>query len=72
MTQLLEKAFIEASKLPELQQNRLARWLLDELQTEKKWETLFAESEELLSHLADEALQEHQARKTQILDLDKL
>jgi len=28
MTRLLEKAFEEASKLPELEQNPLARWLI--------------------------------------------
>jgi hypothetical protein len=27
MTQLLEKAFAEAAKLPDSQQNRLAQWL---------------------------------------------
>ena len=35
MTQLLEKAFSEASMLPELQQNILARWIIDELLAEK-------------------------------------
>jgi hypothetical protein len=72
MTQLLERAFTEASKLPELQQNVLARWLIDELLVEKKWERLFADSEDLLADLAEEALQEHRAGKTQPLDLDVL
>jgi len=72
MTQLLERAFTEASKLPELQQNVLARWLIDELLVEKKWERLFANSEDLLADLAEEALQEHRAGKTQPLDLDVL
>jgi len=35
MTHLLERAFTEASKLPDLQQDVLARWLLDELLAEK-------------------------------------
>lgn len=35
MTQLLEQAFAEAAKLPDLQQNRLAKWLIDELLIEK-------------------------------------
>ena len=30
MTKLLEKAFEEATKLSELEQNTLARWLIDE------------------------------------------
>ena len=36
MTKLLEKAFEEASKLPELEQNVLAKQLLNELTAEKK------------------------------------
>jgi hypothetical protein len=56
MTQLLEQAFSEAAKLPELEQNVLARWLLLELASEKRWEKAFAESEDLLGELADEAL----------------
>lgn len=35
MTQLLDQAFQEASKLPDMQQNIIARWLLDELLAEK-------------------------------------
>jgi hypothetical protein len=72
MTQLLERAFAEAAKLPDLQQNILARWLLDELLMEKKWDSLFAESEDLLADLANEALKEHRAGKTKRLDLDEL
>ncbi|MBW1796201.1 MAG: hypothetical protein JRJ38_17575, partial [Deltaproteobacteria bacterium] len=56
MTQLLEKAFKKASKLPEMEQNVIAKWLIDELESEKKWERLFAESEDILEKLADEAL----------------
>ena len=37
MTKLLEQAFEKPSKLPELEQNALARWLLDEIISEKKW-----------------------------------
>jgi hypothetical protein len=38
--------------------------LIDELESEKKWERLFAESEDILEKLADEALAEHAQRKT--------
>jgi hypothetical protein len=72
MTQLLEQAFAEAAKLPDLQQNRLAKWLIDELLVEKKWDSSFAESEDLLEKLANEALKEHWAGKTKPLALDKL
>ena len=72
MTQLLEKAFSEASRLPDLQQNILARWIIDELLAEKKWDILFAETEDELSALADEALNEYERGKTQLMNLDDL
>lgn len=72
MTQLLNQAFQEASKLPDMQQNIIARWLLDELLAEKKWDSLFAESEDFLASLADEALRDHHAGKTKPLNLDEL
>lgn len=59
MTQLLEKAFSEAAKLPELQQNMLAKWILGEILAENKWDSLFADSEGMLSSMADEALGEY-------------
>ena len=72
MTTLLEKAFQEASKLPEVEQNAFGKWLLDELASEREWEGLFAESEDVLSKLADEALQEHAEGKTRPLEPDGL
>ena len=75
MTQLLEKAFEEASKLPALEQNALARWLIDELISERKWEKVFAESEDILDQLADEALTElaeNEQGKTKPFDIDQL
>jgi hypothetical protein len=72
MTQLLEKAFSEASALPEIQQNILARWIIDELLAGKKWDVLFSETEDELAALADEALSEYEQGKTQILNLDNL
>ena len=58
MTKLLEKAFQEASKLPELEQNILGQWLIDEIISERTWEKTFAESEDVLDKLADEAKKE--------------
>ncbi len=72
MTQLLEKAFEEASKLSEFEQNSLARWLIDEIISLKKWEKAFAESEDLLNRLANESLAEHSEGKTKPLDINDL
>jgi len=72
MTQLLKNAFNEASKLSVLEQNTLARWLLLELASERRWDKAFAQSEDLLSQLADEALAEHTQGKTKLMQPDKL
>jgi len=72
MTQLLEKAFSQASLLPEIQQNMLAKWIIEELLAEKKWDMLFSESEDFLAGLADEALSEYEQGKTQLLNVDAL
>lgn len=72
MTRLLEKAFKKASKLPFAEQNALAKWILEELETERKWEQMFAESEDVLNRLADEALEAHKKGKTKPLDIDRL
>src|SRR5215472_13622184 len=39
MTKLLQKAFDEASKLPEVEQDALGRVLLEELASERRWKT---------------------------------
>ena len=72
MTRLLQKAFKEASKLPVVDQNALAKWLLDELEAEKKWEQTFADSENILDRLADETLETHKRGKTKLLDVNQL
>ena len=72
MTKLLKNAFDEASKLPEIEQNAIGRWLLDEIKADKKWDRLFAESEDVLEQLEQEALMEHEKGKTKDLDIHKL
>jgi hypothetical protein len=69
---MLEKAFAEASRLPDIEQNALARWLLEEIESERKWEKIFAESEDELGRLALEALSEDEEKETTHLDLGRL
>ena len=45
MTHLLKRAFARVAKLPTLEQNAFARWILEELTSEKHWDKAFAESE---------------------------
>ena len=40
MTKLLERAFKEASRLPDVEQDALAKWVLEELEAEGKWRIL--------------------------------
>jgi len=72
MTRLLEEAFARVSELPADAQDELARWLLGELESERRWSELFAESGDALARLAEEALAEHRRGETKALDPDKL
>ena len=72
MTKLLEEAFAEASKLSVQEQDALAAVILEELASERRWDQAFADSTDLLAQLADQALAEHRAGKTQVLDPERL
>lgn len=72
MTQLLEEVFKEASKLPEKDQNALARWLREEIKSERIWEKLFSESENELEIMAEKALHEFATNRTTELKHKKL
>ena len=71
MTTRLEQAFTEASKLSPKEQDAFADWVLAELRSEKKWDKLFASSQDTLSKLASEALAEHRKGQTQELNPDE-
>ena len=68
MTALLKEAFDKASELPPEEQDTFARFLLAELESEAQWSDAFARSQDALAKLADEALEEFRAGKTEILD----
>jgi hypothetical protein len=72
MTALLEQAFEQATQLPDMEQNALAKWLLDELAAEKQWTKAFSESEDVLEKLADEAIEASRQGKTKPLDINRL
>lgn len=72
MTKLLQKAFAEAAKLPAEEQDALATAVLSEIESERRWDRLFAQSDEMLSELAEEALAEHGAGRTKPLNPDRL
>jgi hypothetical protein len=72
MTRLLEQAFAVAAALPEADQDALARALLEELESERDIDSALSARPEALAHLADEALDEHRAGRTESLDPDAL
>jgi hypothetical protein len=72
MTKLLQEAFNTASRLPPEEQDAFAKWMLHELQSEQRWNELFASSQDMLAKMADEALAEHRAGKTLPLDTDDI
>ena len=64
MTELLRRAFDDAAKLPEAEQNLLASWLLAELAAEDDFDRTIARTSDKLASLAQEALAEHRAGLT--------
>ena len=70
MTGLLKKAFDEASRLPDREQDELAKLVLEEIASEERWSRAFGQTPDRLGALADEAIEEHQGGKTTPLDPD--
>ena len=72
MARTLDTAIAKLESLPAEEQDRVARWLLDELHDEELWANQFATSQDALSKLAAEARAERAAGKTTELDPDNL
>ena len=71
MIRTLEVAIAKIGTLPPDEQDRIARWLLDELQDEEQWTRRFSNSQAALSQLADEVRAERSAGGLSDLDPDK-
>jgi hypothetical protein len=69
---LLQQAVAEASKLPEAEQEAVGAWILAELESERRWDDLFAKSHDMLAKVAAEAIREDEAGLTQPLDPDDI
>jgi hypothetical protein len=74
MSQLMEQAIAKARQLPEADQEAIAAIILQEIESEQRWDELFArpESADVLARMADEALAEVQAGRARKLDLNEL
>jgi hypothetical protein len=72
VTELLEKAIAELSRLSDEEQNSMAQWILDELEDERRWDEAFSNSLPQLEQLAKKALDDYKSGRTQELDPDEL
>jgi hypothetical protein len=72
MTKLLKKAVAKARELPEAEQDVIAQIVIDEIESEKRWDQLLANSPDKLRKLADQAWAEHETGVSQELDPDQL
>ena len=69
MTTALQEAFDKAATLPPERQEAIAAMLLEEIATDDCWQQSFAQSQDALSKLAAEALEEDAQGRT--LDMDQ-
>ncbi len=72
MTKLLTEAWAAIQELEESEQDRLAMMILEDIESEKRWDELFAKSQDMLSEMAARARAEFVAGLTDELTPDKL
>ncbi len=72
MATLLERAFKEASRLPEIEQNAFAKWVIEELNSDRKWGSVLSESESALDWLAEEAIEEDLTGNTRPMNQERI
>ena len=67
MVTKLAEAIARIQQLDEERQEKSAAWILEEIESEQKWDELFATSQDLLEEMADRALAEERAGLTEEL-----
>jgi hypothetical protein len=72
MTHALDAVVAKLSALPAEEQDRIAKWLADELAAEDGWARRFGTSRDVLRSLADEALADEAAGRTTDVDPDRM
>lgn len=72
MGKVLQQALSELTKLPEAEQDAVGAWILAELESERRWDALFAQSPDLLEEMAAEALREDEEGLTEPLEPETL
>jgi len=64
MNKMLERAIAEAARLPDDEQETIARLMLEEMEAERGWDERFAKSESKLAELARRAREQHARGET--------
>lgn len=72
MTELLRKAFEQASRLPDRLQDEVAQELLEDIEGEVLWDDTLARSQDQLEKMADRALEAFRAGRTRKAGFDEL
>jgi hypothetical protein len=72
MTKLLEMAVAKAKELSDAEQDAIAQIVIDEIESDRRWNESLAKSPDKLRKLADRAWAEHEAGGSQELDPDRL
>ena len=67
MTDLLDKAFEEASRLSQEEQDEIAIFILEELKSERRWAELLSSAPDELADMAKEARREYESGETEPL-----
>ena len=61
----------QLNALPPEEQDAVASLILEEIESEKRWDDLFAGSQGKLARLAEQAITEYKAGKTKPLDPER-
>ena len=72
MTKLLSKAFKKAEKLPYNMQDEIATQLMEDIAGELKWDDTLKKSSEQLGNMANKAIENFRAGRTQKKGFDEL
>lgn len=68
MTQLLQQVVKAAEKLPDSEQDWLASRMLEEIESEQRWDESFAQNQDKLAELANRALASMKAGKSRPIE----
>jgi hypothetical protein len=72
MTKLLEEALSRVQKLPPAEQNLIAQLVLEELDSERRWDSLISQTSDKLDALAQQALNANRRGETEAINPEKL